>query len=1028
MKKIYLLSFFALFIFNSWSQEFNKMIAEGTYTVQQIQTEAEAYFAVNGSGKGSGYKQYKRWEYQALRDMDTNGYLKSPNFYFKELQRYNSYLNENAYARETNADVGNWQQLGPTSWNATSGWNPGVGRITSIAYDKIDPNHIIVGSETGGVWKTTNGGTTWTVLTDNLSNIDVYALAIDPTNVNNYFWGSTDGTMFKSTDAGATWSTLASNIGTGQINRILIDPLDTSKMYCALETGGLYKSTDSGATWTLIHFEAGGYGYDFEFKPGDPNVVYASGTKVFKSIDGGATFTKLVPPVGLPNWTTQYESGTNNWQSKTNGREAFGITLITPHSGTNLGLFEIGTGEVGDITKIVTPSLNISAASNPKLNFWYAQPDYYGDVDKLRVYYKTSAAGSWVLLASYETAQETWTNIELNLPNPSADYYVAFEGEAVNGGGVTLDDVLINDTVEGVFYSDGFDTGTPNDFGEGAKMLAVTPANPSLVYILEASGTGSAYFKNLYKSTDSGTNFTTLNHSGHNYFGYSLTSTDPADATKGQAPRDMDIAISPSDANEIHIAGVNTYRSLDGGTSFSISTHWSVSDALTNSIGYSHADVDLLEFIGSDLFTCTDGGVFKATNSGGPMSNSYFTDLSTGLGIRQFYKFGVSQTNPVIITGGAQDNGSSTRDASGTWKDWLGGDGMEGFVDKNNSSVLYGTSQNGSLQKSTDGGITRVGITSPAGETGNWITPFEQDPPVGNTSDPLDDNNSQDPLVGNTIYSGYSKVYKSTDAGANWTAISQSFSPYKLDHLKIAPTLYTTMYAAHGSSLYKTTTGSGTWTTVSGVSGSINSIAIHPTNPNKVAVATTSADKVYVTSDGGITWTPYLHDLPNFSALALVWDDNTQDGLYLGMNYGVYYIDNTTPTSWQPFSNNLPNVKISELEVNYADNKLYVATYGRGVWVTNRFDTDALNINDLEKLSEISLYPNPANNTVNLFWNKSDDVSIRIFNALGKLMYYSKDVSLTNGHDIVISNYASGLYFVRMNTQDSIVTKKLIVR
>ncbi len=112
MKTKYLLLFLSLFVFNSWSQEYKKMIAEGTHTVQEIQREAGAYFDIVGTERGKGYKPYKRWEYQALRNMDENGMLKTPDFYFNELERYSNYLNQK---NESFRDVGNWEQLGPTS-------------------------------------------------------------------------------------------------------------------------------------------------------------------------------------------------------------------------------------------------------------------------------------------------------------------------------------------------------------------------------------------------------------------------------------------------------------------------------------------------------------------------------------------------------------------------------------------------------------------------------------------------------------------------------------------------------------------------------------------------------------------------------------------------------------------------------------------------------------------------------------------------------------------------------------------------
>jgi photosystem II stability/assembly factor-like uncharacterized protein len=341
------------------------------------------------------------------------------------------------------------------------------------------------------------------------------------------------------------------------------------------------------------------------------------------------------------------------------------------------------------------------------------------------------------------------------------------------------------------------------------------------------------------------------------------------------------------------------------------------------------------------------------------------------------------------------------------WRDWLGADGMETFVDKNNSNIIYGTSQFGTLYRSITEGNNSNGIATPEGKSGNWITPFEQDPNLTNT-----------------IYTGYDEVYKSTNSGNTWVSISQNFGG-NLNHLKIASNSVT-MYAALGGSLYKTESGGviGTWSQLSGFTGSINSIAVHPTDPDKIAIATTGASKVYVSTNGGSTWNSYLFNLPNFSARALVWDHSANDGLYLGMNYGVFYINNTF-SEWQPFSNNLPNVIISELEINTADNKIYAATYGRGLWKSNLFD-DTLSVEDFE-LNSISMFPNPTKNQVSLVWNKGQQVSVKIYNSLGKLMYYTKNQSLVNSLNIDTSNYNSGLYFVSVNTINGVVTKKLII-
>ncbi len=819
------LLFFGLFLLclSVQSQEYLKMIDEGTFSVEEIIENAENYFADRDKGKGSGYFQFKRWEYNAVRLMNEDGFLPTIEENLAELESYNAYLNETSQNRQAGTD--NWEELGPLDWNATTSWNPGVGRITSIAGSG---SHIIVGAETGGVWRTIDGGQTWTPLGDYFSNLYVYSVAIDPSNSNNYIFGSRNGLLYKSTDSGSTWNQLG-DIGTSIVNRILIHPTDSNIMFATSQNGGIKKSIDGGANWSSAVTDS--KGFDVEFKPGDPSVVYASGNGFHVSTNGGASFT----------------------------------------------------------------------------------------------------------------------------------------------------------TIAG--------------FANDAKMIGVSPDDDAVVYVVEAAG-GS--FGGFYMSSDSGASFTELNHAGRNYFGYDTNGIDPG----GQAPRDMDVAVSPIDVNEVHIAGILTWRSLDGGISFTCTSDWIPIAAANANIGYCHADVDIMEFNGATLMVGSDGGIFF-TSSGLPLNANFYTDITEGLGIRQNYKIGISQTSDVVVSAGSQDNGTSFYTAADGWKDWIGADGMETFVDKNTTNTMYGTYQYGQLYRTEDGANSIIDIIEPGAGQGNWVTPFEQDP-----------------TVTNTIYLGYNYVYKSINSGVNWTPISQSLGA-NLNHLKIAPSNNQVMYAARGTFFYRTIDGGSTdWSQMTSPGGAINSIAIHPTNPDLVAVASTSTSKVFVSNDGGGSWTNYYYNLPNFSALSVVWDDNGADALYVGMNYGLFYIDNTF-SEWKPYNNNLPNVIVNELEINSVDGKIYAGTYGRGLWASPK-GNPGLATQDFLSESDIALYPNPANTMVTINLQKNIEADIRVFDIMGKLVIYQADVFVSKEHSLDISELNNGIYFIRVNSEIGTVTKKFI--
>lgn len=827
MKIRLLLLALGLFSLSSVSaQEYLQMIDEGTYTVAEIVQSAEAYFADKDKGRGTGWKQFKRWEYMANRQKNEDGYLTPISEKLAELERHNAYLNETSESRAPLND--NWEELGPTYWNATTSWNPGVGRLTGLAVDASNNDHIIVSANTGGVWRTIDAGTTWTPLGDYFANLYAYSVAIDPTDSDTYFFGSYSGIIYKSEDAGATWNQLA-DMSNSLINKILINPDDTDIMYASSQNAGIYRSDDAGATWTEVA-NNDSRGYDIEFKPGDTSTVYASGIGFHKSTDNGVT----------------------------------------------------------------------------------------------------------------------WTTVSV-------------------GGG-------------------------------GAKMMGVSLDDPNAVYVLEADG-GS--FGGLYLSSDSGDTFIERDHAGRNYFGYDTAGFNSG----GQAPRDMDITVNPNDVDEVHIAGVLTWRSLNGGVDFLCTADWIPGAAQNAGIGYHHADVDILEFVGTVLFVGSDGGIFKATDTGN-LTADYYTDITNGMGIRQFYKIGISQTPDVVVTGGSQDNGTSFYTAANGWIDWLGADGMEGFVDKDNTNIMYGTSQGGQLYRTDDAANTQVGLNEPGPGGGNWVTPFEQDP-----------------ITPNTIYVGYNSIYKSTNKGISWTAVSQNLGGNQ-DEMKIAPSNNQIMYTSRASIVYRTEDGGATnWVQLPSP-GSVNSMAVHPTNPNKVAVALVGGAKVKVTEDGGQTWQNMTLNLPNFDSLSITWHDNGADGLYVGMDYGIFYIDNGL-TEWQPFSNNLPNVIVNELEINEADGLIYAGTYGRGLWASP-VQVPVLGVDDFALQNQVSLVPNPAQNEVTISLEESLEADIRLFDIVGKLVIYQPDVQIEKKHTIDISKLNTGIYFVRINTSAGTVTKRLI--
>jgi photosystem II stability/assembly factor-like uncharacterized protein len=145
------------------------------------------------------------------------------------------------------------------------------------------------------------------------------------------------------------------------------------------------------------------------------------------------------------------------------------------------------------------------------------------------------------------------------------------------------------------------------------------------------------------------------------------------------------------------------------------------------------------------------------------------------------------------------------------------------------------------------------------------------------------------------------------------------------------------MYASVSSKLWITTNGGTTWSSYSFPLGNtITSIDVSSTDPQKLWLTTnaTTAPQtcVYQSNDAGVNFTNISGSLPSISARS-VRAHGPHEGLYLGMNIGVYYRDTLTG-AWSEVSGNLPKAAVNELEVHPGAGKLRVATYGRGIWET----------------------------------------------------------------------------------------------
>lgn len=443
--------------------------------------------------------------------------------------------------------------------------------------------------------------------------------------------------------------------------------------------------------------------------------------------------------------------------------------------------------------------------------------------------------------------------------------------------------------------------------------LSVTPADANYIYILCSSSADNG-FGGLYRSIDGGATFT-LRSSTPNIFGWSTTASDAG----GQGWYDLACGVSPTNKEELICGGVNSWKSIDGGLTWVLNSHWTGGGGKP----YVHADLHAVEYLnGTTCYLGTDGGIAKTTNSG-----ATWTTINGTMNIAQSYKIGQSAqvATPNYVLSGHQDNGTNLWNGT-TWTEVYGGDGADCFVDWSNNATLVESYVNGDFNRSTNSGTSWTNIVSGITGTAAWVAPIIQDP-----------NNA------NIFYCGYQQVFKSLNKGTLWTQMGTITATGDILNIAAAPSNTATLYAARSTSLFKTTNNGTTWSTItSGLptgSAQITNIAVDNLDANNVFVTFSgysSGNKVFVTTNGGTSWTNISSGLPNLPVNCVVYTKNSNDAIYVGTDVGVYYKDGSM-TSFIPFMSGLPNVIVNDFEIYYPTSKLRAGTYGRGVWESDLY-------------------------------------------------------------------------------------------
>ena len=309
---------FLVFLFGVFShskgqniqRQWFELLDDPNTSLFEVREAAKGFFEGVGTDKGSGWKQFKRWEYYHSRRLSPQSPISDLLNTGEEIERYRE-LHSN---QRMTSSTGDWSLIGPSELPSNGTTQPnGIGRVNCLAIHPSDTSILFVGTPSGGFWKSTNHGLTWNDLSTGFTRLGISSIIIHPTDPDTIYVGTGDRDagdapgygVWRSTDGGVTWAAHNTGMGDRTVYVLLMHPTDHDTLLATTSGSRVYRSNDAGGTWSFSSVTSSIK--DMKFNPADPDVVYGGGyfngtTATFsKSSDNGVSWNRITS--GLPTGT-----------------------------------------------------------------------------------------------------------------------------------------------------------------------------------------------------------------------------------------------------------------------------------------------------------------------------------------------------------------------------------------------------------------------------------------------------------------------------------------------------------------------------------------------------------------------------------------------------------------------------------------------------------------------------------------------------------------------------------------------------
>lgn len=645
-------------------------------------------------------------------------------------------------------------------------------------------------------------------------------------------------------------------------------PSNSDILYAGTATAGVWKSIDHGENWDCMSCDIpDNRCYAVDIHPTDANIVLADMLdNIYISTNGGVSWQ----PTGDANFQNLNMDVYDILFHATNGNIAF--------AATSLGLYR--TDDQGGTWTQVISNKTQEIEAHPTNNSIYYAVEQSGD--RTRFYRSTDTGNSFV------------------------------------------------------HQSNGWPTPSTPDHNRRAE-IAVSPDEPNkVVALLTGSVNGGSGLYGIYISSDQGSTWT-FNCCGPQPGGLpDLTTTPPNINTMawaddgsdngGQYYYDAGLAVSPTDADSIFIAGVNLWVSGDGGTTFTCPAKWSHS----YKPNYVHADIhDVHYYSNGELWIGCDGGIFHSDNNG-----QDFHRKMRGIHGSDFWGYGASFWSGEVMLGGAYHNGTLIKNDTAYIDGWHcidGGDGTGGFVNVGREKRVY---THFNIKDLPNDRLTEIPTR------GYAVKPYSHYI-IGRSS-----NLVFHPTNYSKQFFGKDDCLYTSDNDNVTAEIVHCFGEAVADveiSLVNPDYIYVATFPSHWDEkhIYRTTNGGMSWTDITPSTSVFSSnrwlpydIALSDTDPETLyiarvsnSVASYNGQKIYKSTNGGANWTNLTTAaLDNEQLTNIIYQRGSAEGLYIGSRRSVFYNSNNQ-TDWMECNTDLPASTLStKLLINYRTQKIRNAT------------------------------------------------------------------------------------------------------